>query len=182
MAKYPPTPAGARIDSTLLQSMLPEYVVKTTDTDRTSTTTMSPDPDLTAPVVANAVYCVEFYIYYGGAYNADSAADGDFVTSWSVPSGTSGFKSVIGPGSNASSSSLAHTVNSVRLGVHQLATNVQYACVRNSTTLLQLAYEQGIITVGSTPGNVTLQWAQDSASATATRVAGGSFMRLTRLA
>jgi len=182
MAKYPPTPAGTRIDAALLQSMLPEYVVKATDTDRTNTTTMSADPDLTAPVEANAVYCVEFYIYYGGAYNADSAADGDFVTSWSTPSGTTGLKSVIGPGTNAAASSLAHTVNAVRLGVHQLATNVQYACVRNATNLLQLAYEQAIITTGATPGNVTLQWAQESSSATATRVSAGSFMRLTRMA
>ena len=182
MAKYPPTPAGTRIDSALLQSMLPEYVVKATNTDRTSTTAMSPDPDLTAPVVANAVYCVEFYIYYGGGHDTDSTADGDFVTSWAVPAGTSGLKSVIGPGANAASSSLAHTVNSVRLGIHQLTTNVQYACVRNATNLLQLAYEQGIITIGATPGNVTLQWAQEASSATATRVAAGSFMRLTRLA
>lgn len=180
MAKYPNITAGRRLDAALLSSMLPEYVHKTANTDRTATTTLADDPDLTIGLEASAKYCVEFFIYYGGSHNDDSAGDGDFVTSWSVPTDASGLKSVIGPGIDAGTESGAASVDQIRLGVHQLATNVAYACVRDQTGLLQLAYEQGIVTTDDA-GPLTLQWAQEDSDATATRVAIGSFMRVTRI-
>jgi|SRR5690554_770183 len=180
MPKFPPTPAGTRIDAALLQSMLPLYIYKTSSTDRTATTTLAADPDLQVELEAGAVYCIEMYIYFGGEHNDDGANDGDFTTSWQIPAGASGLKSVIGPGANAALSSAAHTVNSVRLGVHQLTTGVSYANVRNATNLVALAYEQAIVTTVAA-GTLALMWAQEDPDATPTRVAEGSFMRVTRI-
>lgn len=180
MAKFPDIAAGQRIDAALLASMLPQYIYKATNTDRIGTTTLADDPDLTVELEAGAVYCVEMYIYFGGEFNDDSAGDGDFVTAWSIPSGASGLKSVIGPGYDAAQDATAGSVSSVRLGVHQLTTSVPYANVRNETNLLQLAYEQSIVTTVSA-GTLALQWAQEDSDATATRVGASSFMRVTRI-
>lgn len=180
MATFPNITAGKKLTADLLASMLPQYIYKTAATDRVGTTTLTADPDLRVELEAGAVYCVEMYIYFGGEHDDDSAGDGDFTTSWSVPSGASGLKSVIGPGANAPLSSLAHTVDTVRLGVHNLGTNVSYACVRNVTTNVQLAYEQAIVTTVAA-GTLALMWAQEDPDATPTRVAEGSFMRVTRI-
>jgi hypothetical protein len=65
-------------------------------------------------------------------------------------------------------------------GVHAQTTAVSHGD-RNSSTNQMGLLEQGIITT-TNAGTVALQWAQDASIASNTRVAAGSFMRVTRLA
>lgn len=173
MSRYPTTYAGQRITGLLLQSMIPDTIRKTTSLDRFSTTTLTDDPDLTTTLEANAVYYVEFELWYGS-----SAGGSGIRTAWTVPSGVTGNRSAIGPASTVSDS----TPNGVgRWGVHNYTTVVTYGD-RGVLGNLILARETSIVTVGSTPGTCALQWAQDTADAGGSRIGAGSFMRVTRLA
>lgn len=172
MAKYPAITAGQRLDAALLDSMLPEYVRKTVGTDRT-TSTMTDDPDLSTTLVGSAVYFVEFFLLCGGTTTAD------IQTAWTVPSGASGFKSVMGPGSTASDSAGDNVA--VRLGVHAFSTTITYSGVRNSTSSLFRVYEYGEVTTSATAGTLALNWGQATTNATASRVWNGSLLRVTRI-
>lgn len=172
MAQYPSIAAGDELTAELLLSMLPRFVVKAANTTRTSTATPADDTELTLPVEANATYFVEFFLYYS-AINAEQ-----FRTEWSVPTGTTGNRNVIGAGSTANQSSLDNV--SGRFGIHGYATNVIYG-TRNSTNQCY-AVETATVTTGGTSGNVTLQWAQGTSGSTGTVLYAGSMMRVTRLA
>lgn len=173
MAKYPVINAGQRMNAEMLRSMLPEYVRKTSDTDRASTTTLADDPDLTVELEASAVYFVEFILLLGGV------AAADIKTAWTTPSGSSGFKAVIGPASNAATNSAADSAT-MRVGVHGFATPVEYSALRDGTGLLFGVQERGEVTTTSA-GTLALQWAQVTSNATASRVSDGSLLRVARI-
>jgi hypothetical protein len=174
VTKYPETKAGQRATSTLLSEMIPTIVVKASTTERASTTTLTLDPELQFSAVANGVYLVEFNLLPGATLAAD------FTTEWSVPSGASGFKTVIGPGSSASDGD-ADNIN-MRCGTHQFGTDVTYSGVRNDNGNAVVVYEAGIVTIGSTAGTVGIAWAQEASQATATKLWTGSYMIVQRLA
>lgn len=169
---YPQIAAGDDITADLLSKMLPRIIVKPSATSRTSTTTLADDPDLSMALEANATYFVEFFLYYNG----DDT--GRFKTIWTVPSGSTGNRGVIGEGSTVTTATNADNVLG-RFGVHAYGTSVVYG-TRNSANQLQ-AYESGVI-ITTSSGNVTLQWAQNSSSTTATTLNNTSLMRVTRLA
>lgn len=173
--QFPTILAGMSLTAALATQMERIMVVKPSDTDRASTTTLTDDPDLTVPVVANGVYFVEFGILYGGPTAAD------FKTAWSTPAGSSGLKAVLGPGSASGDDANANNITG-RFGVHGLTTAIVYNCSRNGTGSIQGALENAVITVGGSAGNVTLQWAQNSSNVTADRVAGKSWARAIQLA
>src|SRR5690606_8411480 len=104
MPKFPPTPAGTRIDAALLQSMLPEVIVKPSTSDRASTTTLTIDPDLQFEGLAGATYLVEFNLMPAAIQAAG------FRTEWSVPADASGLKNVLGPASNATPNNNANGI------------------------------------------------------------------------
>lgn len=170
MTQYPVILAGQTITASLLSSMLPTFVYKSVSEDRLSNTTLTDDTDLTMQLLANATYHAEFFIHYATLTTAG------FQTAWTVPSGTSGNRWSIGGGS------LQHTFDNVsaHVGVHAFATAVQHAD-RNSSTNQIGSYEEGTFTT-TNAGTLALQWAQVSSVASNTRVASGSFMRVTRLA
>ena len=64
MSRYPSIYAGQRLTGTLLQSMMPDIIVKNTNEDRPSTTTLANDTDLVATLEANAVYHVVMYVHF----------------------------------------------------------------------------------------------------------------------
>jgi hypothetical protein len=171
--QYPAIAAGATITSSLLTGLQMQFIKKGNTTSRTSTTSVTDDPDLVFPVVANAIYFVEWGIYY------DGLTAGSINTQWDVPSGASGLKAVFGPGSSASDGSADNI--SMRCGVHGYTTSIKYSCARNSTNQ-QFAMENSVITIGSTAGNVALAWAQATSNGTATEVQSGSWGRCLRLA
>lgn len=171
MPRYPSIPAGQRITGSLLASMLPDIYWKTANLDRASTTTFADDPDLAAPLEAGATYYATFYLHFAAI---DTAR---FKTMWNVPAGTSGNRSAVGPDLGVLSASSG---GAGRWGVHNFPTSVTYGS-RNDNSLQCSAIEEGVITTTSA-GNLALQWAQATSSATATRLGSGSSLHLRRLA
>lgn len=173
MTQYPTIPAGSRITSGLLMSMLPQTMWKAVNTDRAATTTFADDPDLTVLLEANATYHACFYIHF-------AALDVARVkTLWTVPSGASGLRSAIGPDQGVTLSG-ASAGGTGRWGVHAFATSVTYG-TRDSATNQCAAIEEGVITTTSA-GTLALQWAQATSSATPARLGAGSSLHLRRLA
>src|ERR1041384_2922194 len=145
--------------------MMDNWGIQTADaTPRASTTTLAVDTDLTFPVVANALYEVLFNIRWGGLQAAGLKTD------WTVPTGTSGNRMVIGPGSANVVESNANTTE-MRWAVHGYGTAVNYTNPRNSVTLQTFCEEKALVAVGSTAGSVTLRWAQVTSNATGPVVA-----------
>lgn len=174
MALYPTITAGQRITAGLLRSMLEDFIVKPSSTDRASTTSFADDPDLTYAVAANTVWYVRFVLH------AAALAAADIKTDWTVPSGVSGNRAVLGPGSTAADSAADNIA--MRAGVHGFGTSILYNGVRNSASLHFLIVEEAVVEVGATAGSIAIRWAQGTSDATATQVRAGSFMEVKRLA
>ncbi|WP_067470028.1 hypothetical protein [Actinomadura macra] len=171
MSTYPQIAAGQRITAALLKSMQQEEILKTANTDRVNNT-LSADPELTIGLDASAVFFVQFDLLCGGTTTAD------IQTRWAVPAGASGLKSILGPGSTAAEGSADNIA--MRDGVHAFGTLVPYSGVRNSTGNLWRAYESAIVTTVSA-GTLSLEWAQVTTNATASRVSAGSLLRVKRI-
>jgi len=175
VATYPPISAGQRITAGLLTAMLPNVIVKPTTTARASTTTFANDPDLQTTLAANAQYYVEFRLM------AAALSTADFRTQWTVPTGASGLKGVMGPAGGSTPDNNGDNLT-VRLGVHQFGTAVVYQGARNDNTLAFYVNEWGVITTGAAGGTLALAWAQGTSNATATQLFGGSVMIVRRTA
>lgn len=150
---------------------VPVTVHKAAHTDRAATTTLAADPHLTMQVQENARYLVEFTLYYA------ALAAAAFKTAWVVPTGTVGSRDVLGPGSTFTDTNADNMP--MRAGVHALTTPVAYGTRNHATNLIQ-ARESGIITT-ATAGTLALSWAQNVANAAVTRLASGSYLRVTRI-
>lgn len=172
---YPNYTAGQRLTAADLQAGQFLVVTKTLNTDRSSTTTLADDPDLTFELDANAVYIVEFYLSYAGNL-------GKLKTAWTTPSGASGNRTAMGPGSNATDTNSDNL--STRAGVHGYSTTVVYGnrCGGVTTPSLNqsIAIETSLLTTSSA-GTCAIQWAQNTSKTDATRVAAGSWARALRI-
>jgi hypothetical protein len=171
------TSTGLTIPGTISARNTPYIVTKAANTDRTSTTTRTADPDLTMSLAANATYIVEFNIFVGGSSFAL------VVTEWFVPSGATGLKGAIGPSSSATETTAGNNNAdgiTMRSGSHGFSTTVTYGR-RNVNTNLCYAIETGTVTTTSS-GTLALAWAQSTSSTTFNRVGQGSWMRVTRIA
>ena len=176
MSQYPVIAAGARITAGLLSSMLPNYVIKPSDTAATSDVTLDNDPDLvTDTLTAGGVYAVEFHLRISGLTTA-----GIKVT-WLTPSGTTGNRDCTGPGSANAVESNANTTE-MRWAVHGYGTSVVYTNPRNSTSLQTWVWEKSLVTIGATAGPINLRWAQNASAATSTFVAAGSYVKWQQVA
>lgn len=172
MPTYPQLVAGQRITADLLTSMQPVNLWKAGTTNRSATTTLVDDPDLTVPLVANAVYRVVVYLHYAATNTAA------FKTQWTVPSGATGNRSAVGPDQGVTLGSSSGGQG--RFGVHAFNTAVIYG-TRNSTTLQCVALEEGTIFTTSA-GTLAIQWAQGTSDASVTSLSAGSSLHLQRLA
>lgn len=156
----------------------PVFRYKAANTDRASTTTFADDPDLTCALDASAVYRVEFWLHFAAIDQVSGSPAGRFKTMWNVPAGWTGNRSAVGPDQGAILSSTS-SGGQGRWGVHNFSTSATYGD-RDSTTNLAFALEEGTIFT-TTAGTVTLQWAQAVSNASATRLAQGSVLRVTRI-
>lgn len=151
----------------------PLFKYKAAHTDRASTTTLTDDPDLTMTLDANAVWVVEFHLHYAAT---DTAR---FRTAWTVPASAAGNRSAVGPDQGVILSSTS-AGGAGRWGVHNFGTTATYG-TRDSATNQCVAVEEATV-ITTTAGTCALQWSQVTSSATATRLAQGSWMRAVRLA
>ncbi|MFK0140724.1 hypothetical protein [Streptomyces murinus] len=173
MATYPTIYSGQRITTALLTSMQPIVAFKAANTDRTATTTLADDPDLSVQIAANATYRVIFYLHY-------AATDtGRFKTGWTVPSGTTGNRSAVGPDQGVVLSSTS-SGGTGRWGIHNFVTACTYGTRNNSGNQCFAMEEATIFT--TTAGTLAIQWAQATSDASVTRLAAGSSLHVQRLA
>lgn len=176
MSRYPALYSGQRLTADVLSSLLPDVYYKIGNTDRSATTTLADDPDLTATLEANAVYHIEFRLHYA------ALAAAAFKTAWTIPSGATGNRSAVGPDQGIDlSSSTSGSGGQGRWGAHSYtATTITYG-TRNHATNQCWALEESVITTSSA-GTLAMQWAQATSNATATRLAAGSSLFVRRLA
>lgn len=152
-----------------------QVALKTADTSRANTATVSNDPHLFLPVVANGTYILDGWL----KYFADPAPD--FKMTFATPGGTLGEWHALGRGQNDNSD--GPTVNGYKVRTESNDVNQErnyYGTTDSSNPVgLQL---KGTFRVAGTGGNVTLQWSQGTSDATATIVYTDSWIRLHRIA
>jgi hypothetical protein len=149
------------------------YVLKPSDTARTSTATVADDPHLTATVAANGVYYVRFVLF---ATSADTA-NTDFKTAWAATATSTGLRLAHGPTDTAAGFT-SRTQTQGRFSGHGLTTTVNY----QADTLAIAVIEEAIVTVGATGGSITLQWSQTVSDTDAVTILQNSYMQIRRLA
>jgi hypothetical protein len=127
-----------------------------------NSTTLVNDTDLVLPMVANAIYRFECYAI------SNSNATADWKCTWAVPSGTTMSYYCIG-----------YTTADVFGLFHSNAGTTQQIGGGGADrgTLMR-----GTVSVSSTPGNLQLQWAQNTLNASNTIVQAQSYLDLTRIA
>lgn len=138
---------------------------KTSDTSRSSTTTLTADPNLVVSVVANAVYVLSAFI----PHTYDPACD--FKCTISGPSGasmpfwTAWWRTTDG--------------NNIAGAMPNLGSVL--TITSGSGTTVQPLWAQGVLTVGATAGSVAFEWAQNTSSVNAATVKAGALLRLERI-
>lgn len=151
---------------------VPFYVQKFGTEAISSDNSFHDDTDLHIALEANSSYEVEFSVSYGTTTAAG------FRTQWTFPIGTSGNKMVQGLGSGFSGTNADNA--SMRSGVHNLGTNIEYGN-RTDSGLFCFAQERATIHTGGTAGDLTLQWGALNISADITQVSGDSWLRITKV-
>lgn len=164
---YPTILAGQKVTASLLTSMEMVTVVKAANQAVTSSTTLVNDNELFLSVAASAVYQLDGWIPYDGAFSA-----GDFKTDWSVPTGATMLWSPNGPSTGGSALYTSNTVaagTTVSIGTYGTGGAYTSASVR------------GRLVTSTTAGTLQFKWAQNSSNATATTVYAGAWIRLLRV-
>lgn len=149
------------------------YIEKSADETVNNSATLQDDDHLVLPVAANGVYFFEATLFYS------TNATADLKLGWSVPAGAT---MVWGRGHAASSGAAGfHTANASG-SVTALPTQASTIDVAGGASPPYMFFTAGLITVSSTAGNATLQWAQNTADVSDTKVLKGSFIRFRRTA
>ncbi|MEU2924205.1 hypothetical protein ABZ636_03960 [Streptomyces sp. NPDC007251] len=157
-------------DYDLAHGQFPVTIVrKTADETVTNSVTVQDDDQLTAAVAASSVYLVEGFILY------DGDTTGDFRLTFAGPAGAS-----MDWTPNGLATSQATGTGSMKLDRLPLGTEETLGA--SGAGVKAVALPRGILTTGSTAGNLTLRWAQAVASATASTVFANSWLRLTKIA
>jgi hypothetical protein len=145
---------------------LPVVAYKSSDTSRSSTTTPADDPNLTLPLAANAVYEVRVALMYACAstgvdlkmqFTVPASATGEYVHWY-----WSGATTFVGPGNSADPWTQLRG---------------PYAAASGDMGFTG----EGTIFTSASSGSLTLQWAQNTSSATALVLRKGSKMVAQRM-
>ena len=161
--------AGSRITAAMLQGIAPLAVIKGADESITSSTTLQFDDALFLPIQANAQYIFDCYLLYEGG----TAGSSDMRWTWSVPTGsTLRYQPIYANATSTLNASLGTSVagSTLMSGTSGAGTN-------GAGNLRGLSMN-GTLIVGSTPGNLSLEWAQNTSSATPTIVHAQSYVTL----
>ena len=162
--QYPSILAGMDITAALLLGLAPLFADKTADTSRTSTTALTADPDLSIAIPSAGTYFLNGYLNYEGGTGGSSDINVQFSSV-----GTLRYHMPYqGAGGSAN-------VGNTNVGGTQVAMRTQGAGVLCGT---QIA---GSVITGSS-GTITLNWAQNTSSGTATILHAGSWIELQRRA
>jgi hypothetical protein len=146
---------------------VPLVAVKPGDTSRSSTTTQTNDPDLTATVAANATYWVDMWLGYEGGTQGAS----DLKFGFAVPASATLRSSATYTGASGGAITEVYYASggaALTPGTNG-AGNIRGVSLRGT-----------LITAGSS-GTFALSWAQNTSSGTATVLHTGSALKLTRI-
>jgi hypothetical protein len=145
-----------------------QQVIKTTDTDRNTTTSETADPDLAISSLAAGTYLIECGLSTGFNAASQGIRFGIFGTNMSVTRGLSLVANVSAGTTNAGvlSGLLAGGI------IHNLG---------SGTLTTSGALIRGTVVLTGT-GSIELRWAQSSSSGTNTRVATGSYLNIIKVA
>lgn len=137
---------------------VPVPAIKPSDTSRTSTTSLTADPDLACAVVANASYRFWCYLNYEGA----ATGTGDLKWNFTVPAGaTLRYQSI--------SINTAGTLSPLLIGPTWTGSSTNSAGTNGSGNAMSLMMHGTLVVAGSA-GSCTLNWAQNTSSGTSTIV------------
>ncbi|MET7437934.1 hypothetical protein ACFYQQ_01275 [Streptomyces sp. NPDC005496] len=168
---YPTPLAGQRLVASLLRSMLTQTVRKTADESRSATTTYADDTHLVFAAEANAVYTMIGWV----KYFADPTPD--IKMKVTVPSDALGEWAWFMPGQGtAAANVLGYSIRTDTTDINAGRTGYGTSDSQHYTPL------GGLIRMGPTAGNISLQWAQNTSSATATILYTDSWLQFQRIA
>lgn len=154
---YPEFRAGQKLRAADLLSMGTYEVQQASDLTRTSTTTFA-DTNIVIPGEANAIYEYRLTAVYSGGTTGLAKFE------WEVPSGTTMQRHGIGIGATSTGSQTNADILFSAQGSESTDFNVG---VNSSSSVSQCSfYETGRIEMGTTEGDVTLQFGQVASSAT----------------
>lgn len=145
---------------------VPLAAVKTADTSRASTTTLTADPDLTLSVGANSTYFVELILIYTGASGVNF-----FQWDFTVPTSATYVYSFI----------YQNSAGTTNVQQQNAGTSGSWANTTGVTNFLSMEIK-GTLTTSSTAGTFALTWAQHASGATNTTLRAGSQMMARRIA
>jgi hypothetical protein len=147
---------------------LPRAVRKAVDESVTSSITLQNDDELFLTADANAQYLVFGHVIY------DGAAAGDISIAWSGPASAT-FDWVSGGIQTGASTG----VDTVSTSAQILSANPAIGAIGAGSNLVIPL--QGILVTAGTAGTLQFRWAQNTSSATATRVRAGSVLAMWRI-
>lgn len=152
------------------------FVRKTANESVTSSTVLQADDHLFIALEANTIYTMLCFIGYVGNDT------GDIKFAWGIPAGTTmdwfaiggdsldaGFAAGATRGETQFFASLNQTTNPTG--------SIDYTASTSSLAVLGI----GMVRTTGTAGNLTLNWAQNTSNGTATTVAAGSWVQLTKV-
>jgi hypothetical protein len=154
---------SAALDITRTAWQTSDQIVNNTN----SGITFVSSPDLILSVVADAVYTYEATFQY------DTSSTADFKHNMLVPVGTLIAVSVWGSDTSASSTGSAI--------VHDMTNGAQFFSGGVAAGTVMTLRPTGMIFISSASGNLQIQFAQNTASATNTILKTGSWIRLTQV-
>jgi len=156
--------AGGRILASAVQGVAPDAAYKGADESVTSSTALQNDDALFLALPVNSTWMAFAAIFYQGGNNGA----GDLKWQWTVPAGASAI------GGHVSYFTSGVGVGNVNLGAFANgATTVSGTNGAGHSLPVLLLMS---VTIGSTAGNLQLQWAENTSNATPTIVKAGSLL------
>lgn len=165
MTTYPDMAAGRRITGALLRSMVEDVTRKTTQTARTSTTTVTNDPELSGIALPVGLHYIKVVTFFSMATGNSGV---DCKIAWAFTGTASGFRGGDGP----ATASTDHNNTTMQTRGASFATENTYGL---SNTNYHTIREEGLLDV-SVAGDFSIKWSQSVSSATAVNLNVGSYV------
>jgi hypothetical protein len=149
-----------------------QVLFKNSDQAYSNDTSLNDDTVLKFTAAANSVYRVELFAMISGA------SGGDVKVAWTVPAGSTGLRSCLGPADTATT----RNNTTMQVGAHPFTSEIGYGLSATEPTLPIGLQERFILTTAGTSGQVVFRHAQRTSNATQTIVRAASYMIVQKLA
>lgn len=175
MSRYPDWFVGQDVTAALLDSMVPNIVVKGSTTDRSAVVTLADDPDLSGIALGVGTFWIRLLILA----TCNTSATPDFKTQWSF-TGTwnTPVRACKGPG--LTNSAARTDVNVVNLNGVPTNTSIVYGLP--ASTGYNVIEEECFNATVTVAGNLGLGWGQNVSDASTTSVKAGSAFVIRQIA